>query len=159
MKICTRCKIEKSNSEFGKLKAVKDGLSFYCKKCNNEKAKIWKTIPGNREKVNKDNAKYRRSEKGKIVKKRYYQSEKGQNHYKNYNSRTRKKIAREAVGHAIEQRKIPPAKELKCLFGGDTCEGKMEYHHHKGYSKRNRLDVIPLCRKHHCIIEGNIYHS
>jgi hypothetical protein len=36
MKICTKCKIEKDESEFYKDKSRKDGLCSQCKKCRNE---------------------------------------------------------------------------------------------------------------------------
>ena len=32
-KICSRCKIEKTLSEFGKDKKTKDGLNYWCKEC------------------------------------------------------------------------------------------------------------------------------
>lgn len=36
MKTCTKCKVEKEFSEFGKLKQSKDGYRFYCKMCVKE---------------------------------------------------------------------------------------------------------------------------
>jgi len=33
LKICSKCKIEKSITEFGKLKSAKDGLKYSCKEC------------------------------------------------------------------------------------------------------------------------------
>ena len=39
MKICSKCKVEKSDSDFNKRKRSKDGLNSYCKSCNNENLK------------------------------------------------------------------------------------------------------------------------
>jgi len=36
MKVCSKCGIEKDDSEFGKLKKSKDGLRYNCKQCRNE---------------------------------------------------------------------------------------------------------------------------
>lgn len=33
-KVCSRCKVEKDLSEFGKEKRTKDGYKYHCKKCN-----------------------------------------------------------------------------------------------------------------------------
>jgi len=41
MKVCLKCKIEKSESEFNKRKSSKDGLQQNCRKCNKETYKIW----------------------------------------------------------------------------------------------------------------------
>lgn len=38
-KICSKCKKEKSKSEFGKKKYNTDGLNHYCKKCENDRSK------------------------------------------------------------------------------------------------------------------------
>ena len=50
MKICTKCKEEKSLGDFRKQSSTKDGLKYYCKKCDNRIAK-----------------KYYEKNKGKIV--------------------------------------------------------------------------------------------
>jgi hypothetical protein len=41
MKTCSKCKIEKSKSEFNKDKSKKDGLLIYCKICHREKKNQW----------------------------------------------------------------------------------------------------------------------
>lgn len=40
VKVCSKCKVEKSELEFNKRKRSKDGLNSYCKVCNKEKLKI-----------------------------------------------------------------------------------------------------------------------
>lgn len=41
MKKCSKCKVEKSLSEFGRSKNEKDGLQYRCKACNKETCKSW----------------------------------------------------------------------------------------------------------------------
>jgi hypothetical protein len=41
MKLCTKCKIEKSLDLFGKHTSSKDGLYYICKECNNLNTKNW----------------------------------------------------------------------------------------------------------------------
>ena len=54
MKICSRCKIEKSVSEFYKDKSIKDGLNNKCKMCASEKNKRWrKANPEKKRELNK----------------------------------------------------------------------------------------------------------
>lgn len=36
MKVCSKCKVEKELTEFGKRKATKDGLQYKCKSCEKE---------------------------------------------------------------------------------------------------------------------------
>jgi hypothetical protein len=158
MKTCKKCNIEKDKSQFGRLKGGKDGLNPRCKKCQREKMREWLSRPGKREQANKNAARFRRTEKGKTARSRYYKSPKGQSVYKKYNERSKSKHAREAVNHAVEAGKIPAAKKLTCIIN-ENCKGRMEYHHHKGYHKKNWFDVIPLCKKHHCIMHGMNYHD
>lgn len=41
MKACTKCKVEKDESEFWKKKRGKNGLDAQCKDCNREYVKNW----------------------------------------------------------------------------------------------------------------------
>ena len=41
-KVCSKCKEEKKNCEFGNSKTSDDGLLYCCKKCNNERSKIYR---------------------------------------------------------------------------------------------------------------------
>lgn len=159
MKYCPKCDNLKNENEFGKLKSSKDGFSYICKECLRNKMKSWLSNPKNRQSHNAKAAKYRRTEQGKATKKKYYNSKKGQEVYKNYNyQKTGKGKARQAVNHAVEYGTLPKASTQSCKMDDGTCEGQMEYHHYKGYKKEHWLDVIPLCRKHHCIVEGMNYH-
>lgn len=42
-KICTKCKVEKSSTEFCKCSRHKDGLSYFCKQCRNAYLKEYRT--------------------------------------------------------------------------------------------------------------------
>lgn len=50
MKTCSACKVEKSKEEFAKRAKNKDGLDYYCKQCNKERAAKWRSE--NKDKAN-----------------------------------------------------------------------------------------------------------
>lgn len=77
MKTCSKCKIEKEESEFYKDKSKKDGLCSYCRICHNERTKIYfRTVNG--KKYLKEYVK-RNSEKSKGYKKKYSQKSSSKN--------------------------------------------------------------------------------
>ena len=45
-KVCTKCKIEKSCSEFSKKTQNKDGLNNWCRECNKQYLKLYHQVPG-----------------------------------------------------------------------------------------------------------------
>jgi hypothetical protein len=52
--------------------------------------------------------------------------------------------AYDAIRRAIKMGRLAPAK--KCLCSTPDCNRQAaHYHHHKGYDKAHRLDVVPLC--------------
>ncbi len=169
MKHCTKCDNWKNESEFGKDRQTKDDLKCWCKECRNRLQRAFgKTEKGRaidkrgkqteqaRKNARINNAQFRKTAKYKIIKRRYYHSEKGRAAANRALEKARlseKFNARQAVGHAIEKGKLPPAKTQTCKMSDGSCEGRLEYHHYKGYAKKHWLDVIPLCRKHHYITE------
>ena len=117
MKICSKCKIIKSLSEFYKDHNRKNGYHYQCKTC-----------------LSKYKEKYLRTEQGKTTLRK-----KGLRyrirHPKQY-------LACKALSSAIRYGKLPPAKTLQCHY----CPAQAkEYHHHKGYAREYQLDVIPVC--------------
>lgn len=83
-KICSRCKIEKSLSDFYKNRTTKDGYAYECKKCKDSRPNTyWKTekaraadrarylrrisTPEGKAAVLKKVQKYKQSEKGKLT--------------------------------------------------------------------------------------------
>ena len=70
MKICSKCKIEKSVVEFHKDKSRKDGLNNTCKMCVIENVKRWRQA--NPEKKREHDKKYKQANPEKV--KRWYQA-------------------------------------------------------------------------------------
>jgi len=64
MKVCSKCKIEKDESEFGNKKDCKNGLSPKCKTCKKIEGKSYRTL--NKDKVKKINKNYRDNNKIKV---------------------------------------------------------------------------------------------
>jgi hypothetical protein len=58
--------------------------------------------------------------------------------------------ANKAVLYAVKTGKLPKVTTLQCAHCNDTA---LEYHH-VSYRREHRLNVIPLCRRCHCIIHG-----
>jgi len=67
MKICSKCKQEKDESEFQKCKKAKDGLQYSCRECRKISCK-----------------KYYNSDKGLISQQKYHRSEKGRKAQRDY---------------------------------------------------------------------------
>ena len=96
MKTCTKCKIEKNESEFYFVKGYKDGLNSRCKECLKVYGRNYYAIPEVKEKINTHNA----SPEGKAAKKLYddtpgrKEAKKASN--KTYNSSPKAKINKKA---------------------------------------------------------------
>jgi len=75
-KTCSKCKKTKSVNEFYKYKEHKDGLRYYCKKCDKEQCK--KYYKNNSDKIKMGRNKYYKNNPGKIVasSKLYYEKNK-----------------------------------------------------------------------------------
>lgn len=137
MKQCSTCKIIKPLKFFSRRKDqyTKDGYRGQCKDCKYHCVKKWINSPQGREKFRKIQKRYRQTKKGK------YSISKGSKKY--YWQHKRKRTAKMVVWNAIETKKIPKISTQKC----SQCYTQAHhYHHHKGYAKKHRLDVIPLCR-------------
>lgn len=79
-----------------------------------------------------------------------WKTDEGRAKRREYREKYRKKYpqkerAHQAIGDAVYRKKMPPAKDCVCVCGkqADT------YHHHAGYEKENRMNVIPLCNGCH----------
>lgn len=138
LKRCQSCEQIKSYSEFYKNKTEKDGFQRRCKEC----CKIYERTTQYRIVRNR----YRKTLKGQVANKRYNTSEKAKNrrheYYERYPERNR---ARGTVFNAIMAKKLLPPTVLKCSCGFQA----QQYHHYKGYNKKNWLEVTPLCIKCH----------
>lgn len=55
-------------------------------------------------------------------------------------------LAWNCISKLIYRGKMPPASSLQCV----SCNGPADhYHHHRGYDKKHREDVVPICRTCH----------
>jgi hypothetical protein len=86
MKICLKCKETKELSLFPKNKLMSDGLHYYCKQCNNDKAKAYRQnnlekcrekdrIRGKSLAKKESNQRYIKSALGKETRRKYNQTE------------------------------------------------------------------------------------
>jgi len=178
-KICLKCQNTKPLSAFHKSLQRKDGHQTWCKRCKKqyqqtEDRRLAQKRYNQSEKGKATQKRFNQSAKGrmarkcfsqsgedKITKKRYRQNEKykkthkqGNLHY--YEQHPERKVAENAITHAIETGRLIKANTLKC-----NCGQRAEhYHHHKGYAREHRLDVVALCRSCHKIIhheeEGSV---
>jgi predicted sulfurtransferase len=71
-KYCVNCKQWQDISKFHKNKSTKDGLSNWCKNCNNSytKVKYLNNIESERERCRKSSTKYRETHREKIMQQR-----------------------------------------------------------------------------------------
>jgi transposase-like protein len=74
-KVCSKCRVEKLLSEFGKYQASKDGHRFQCKICRKQ------YYEANKEKISEQKKQYREANKEKISehKKQYQKTSNNRN--------------------------------------------------------------------------------
>lgn len=139
MKRCTKCGIEKENSEFGKHKYSKDGLTSRCKDCRNI-----------------DQRTYNQTERGKEYNRKYKISDKCTENRKEYRKNDKTKyMAHIKLNSAVQRGKI--TKPSECSICGKSA---IIHGHHEDYTKP--YDVIWLCSKCHTYIhfyienDGNV---
>ena len=138
-KRCSKCKDDKSTSEFHKDKSRADGLCYLCKICNNKRL-----------------AQHQKTKIGKIARKRHRQSEKGKaTHKRAYQkyaaNHPERRKAKDAVNNAIKSGKLPQPNTLNCNY----CPKQAEQYHHPSYEPEHWLDVIPVC----CLCHRKIHSS
>ena len=139
MKKCTKCKLDKPETEFCRDRSRSDGLHCWCTKC-----------------IVESNARYNVSPKGRAYQARYRALPEAKAARKRQRERHPDRIrARNAVTYAIQSGKIPPAKNLSCVGKHDPPVQAAEYHH-KGYEPEYWLDVIPVCLECHQILTKRI---
>lgn len=150
MKQCPRCKEFKDFSQFNKNRNKPDGLQNYCKICQAKANHKYNQSDRGKARAKR----IRKTEQWKVYQDRYSRSDKGRIanlrkvlKYDRDNPEVKK--AHDAVYHARRTGKLPYPKTLNCIECGKQAEA---YHHHKGYSKENRLNVVPVCTKCHSAI-------
>ncbi len=155
MKKCTKCGRVKRLDDFYRNRHTKDGRASWCQLCVKTSLRAYRQTSAGRESNRKAVLKFQKTSDGRKVwqraNRKYQQTPTGRKTYLESSRKHQRKYpqrnkARHAVGNAIAAKKIPPARNLTC----SVCDSQAQsYHHHLGYSKEYRLDVIPLCSKHH----------
>lgn len=131
-KKCPGCKLIKPFDQFNKDRHHSNGLRSLCKECQSKANREYKSRP---EVVANGNA---------YAQKNSYKYKDKRAEWLQCNPTALS--AQHAVHYAVRAGKIPRASSLKCAH----CNGEAkDYHHHNGYSRGHRLDVIPLCRSCH----------
>jgi|JI7StandDraft_1071085.scaffolds.fasta_scaffold265956_2 hypothetical protein len=145
MRVCAKCKQEKNECDFVRSSYKSSGFSSYCKECN---------------RLNGKNYYY---ERGGMERKREYFVENRDEKLLYFSSRPYrprkydpdKNPARVAVFRAVKSGKL--VRPETCSSCGKSC--KPQAHHHKGYDKENRLDVVWLCSGCHSLVENPEFYN
>lgn len=61
-------------------------------------------------------------------------------------TKSQKNAAHQAVAYAVKTKRMEKATTKLCISCG---KGADFWHHHKGYDKDNKLNVVPICRRCH----------
>ncbi len=159
MKICSRCREEKTKELFNKEKRNKDGFSYECKECLSKRKKesYRPEKYKNHEFKEKNRLKslnFRREnpEKSSLYSKKW--ADKNKKKRSEYRDRWRKNNLKQVAANRFLQRYVNKG----VITRGIICEnckkvGKMEAHH-KDYTKP--LEVNWLCRRCHMKIHRSI---
>ena len=151
IKKCPKCNLIKDISDFYNCKSSKDGHQRLCKKCNTETNTAYSKTEKGKISAKKRKRRHRQTQKYHTTETKYHQTDT----YKKYKHRKTKRYRRKypdkrlaatAIRNAISRGKMPSASEFSCIYCGDKAS---QYHHHNGYDKEHRLDVIPVCCKCH----------
>lgn len=177
-KICTKCKVDKALSEFGKNRTTKDGLRYWCKTCRLEDNRSYRQK--NKEAVKEYRQRYYLEHRDEIIERsqlRYrehydeimaYREEHREEHAeqhrryrqehaeeimakkRDYEKRFPERIkAQEAVKRALKSGKL--IRPDRCSNPKCNCLCKPDGHHWN-YLKEHWLDVEWLCRSCHKIL-------
>ena len=132
MKRCSKCKVEKSRSEFGRNRSKKDGLQDRCKVCRAEEQRTSAGKATNK----RAHAKWSRTDAGKVSCRK---------NSKKHKEKFPEKIkAENAVNNAIRDGKL-----IRPSHCEDCGKKKFVQGHHWSYKEEHWLDVEWLCMKCH----------
>lgn len=153
MKECSRCKIEKEESDFYKCKANKDELSSWCKDCFKEWQREYNKEYRKKDKFKEYRKKYQQTEKYKKSQKQKNYQYRNTDKYKKYYQEYRKKYYNKIREHLIKIRKTDEFKKYEREYR--KTEKYKEYK--RNYHKKRRL-FDPKFRIN-CTISSSIYLS
>lgn len=142
-KRCTKCGCVKPLGEFSKDKRRSDGRHAQCKACRNAYSAQYRAGGGLKKQDYGDRYKGRYSSKSTGWWRAWI--------VKNVGSRR----AHKTVAAAVKAGKLPKVTDQVCAQCGKRATG---YHHTHGYSKENKLRVIPLCDKCHRTLHAQLRH-
>jgi len=141
VKRCSKCKKEFSFDKFYKKVGNKDGVTSWCKDCDNKRHKLWRKNHPERVREMSQGQRDRDPEKMRAAVRKYAKlhPESSRKNCKKWAKKNGYKVsAHKKVAYAIKTGKL--IKE-NCFCG------KLAHAHHDDYSKP--LDVIWLCPIHH----------
>lgn len=155
-KQCITCNQIKPISDFRKQRRS-------CRKCSNRKQNAKKLTDKHREYereyrkrpsqiITKRN--YENSEKCLEYRRKYRASERFKEIQRNFQRNRRARYKKEMAAHAeilrlINAGLLSPPSSYHCRICWSIAEN---YHHHRGYDKKNVLDITPVCVKCHAKI-------
>lgn len=144
-KVCTKCGEEKPVSEFGKKKASKDGLHYYCKPCNNTYVKKW--AKENPQRKAQADLEWRNANKElkKLNDSKYYKANKNKiaDYQKEYYLRNKQKVnSRGKRYYENNKERLLNAQRKWANENPESVKNSK-----KRYRKRNREKVLALTRK------------
>jgi hypothetical protein len=138
-KTCSRCRKPKPLSEFWR--CARDGHQSMCKACKHE----WRNSPKGKDSAARANHNWYLTEAGKrsiaaSVKRR--KPENGRASAKRQRqAHPDRGIARLYVRRLRKRGALPEV----CSKQNQACSGRIEAHHHRGYAREHRKDVVMLC--------------
>lgn len=152
MKLCSKCKQEKTYDGFYKDKTAKDGYNGICKACRLEMDRNRrKNDPNWVEKRKRQNSKYHEENRDSIRerKKKWFQSPKGieshRNSAKKYKKKhPEKKKAQDAVYRAVKRGELFRPSHCQLCDKETNTEA-----HHSSYGNEKRTSVVWLCKLCH----------
>lgn len=159
MKQCTKCKEWKDESEFGKDKAKKDGLSTICKECRNIAAREYRRT--HREQTNAASRAYWEKHKAErqAYNKQYYldNKEKLKQHIAEWRKNNPEKSLEYAKRTRDKSRDFIDSLKTPCVKCGEDRIWVIDFHHvdhnekkftipqNKGRKKEDILDEVGKC--------------
>lgn len=139
-KVCGKCLEQKPSSEFYRDRHRSDGITWSCKACSKAAHKAYVQTDAGKASIRRhlDSGKRREStrrwektDSGKEIVRKIY-----------CNKLASGKIAaHSAVRKALKTGRL----HRKLICSECFCHGPTNFHHHKGYAKEHRLDVVELC--------------
>jgi len=155
MKKCTKCKLDKEITCFGKRADNNDGLMYHCKECRKESKKEYrkenkdkiresykKYQKENKDKIREYDKEYRKENKDKIKeqKKKYYKENKDKvvERVKEYYKENKDKIKERQNEYLKNRRLSDPLYKMKSNLRSRTYKAFK----HKGYSKKTKTQEM-----------------